>query len=55
MIARRFNLCSVCGHRHGPAYDFHRVLEHFGLKGERATVQCIQKLWQYRKDNHHEP
>jgi hypothetical protein len=52
MIPRRFNLCAVCGHRHGPSYDFRQVLAHFGLKGERATVACIQKLWAH-KDNSH--
>jgi hypothetical protein len=44
-MTRRFNLCSVCGHRHAPAYDFRRVLQRFGLKGERAAVGCIQRLF----------
>jgi hypothetical protein len=25
------------------------VLRHFGLKGERATVACIQKLWKHHE------
>jgi hypothetical protein len=45
MIKRRFNLCSVCGQRHAPAYDYRKVLERFGLKGERAAVECLQKLF----------
>jgi hypothetical protein len=41
----RPNLCAVCGQYHAPAYDFRRVLRQFGLKGNRAAVECVQKLF----------
>jgi hypothetical protein len=50
MIPRRFNLCSVCGRRHAPSYDYRHVLKLFGLKGERAAVACIQKLWAHKDE-----
>jgi hypothetical protein len=41
----RVNLCAVCGQYHAPAYDFRRVLKQFGLKGDRAAVECVQRLF----------
>ena len=39
-----YRICAVCGRRHGVTYGFRNTLAHFGIAGDKATVQCIDKL-----------
>jgi hypothetical protein len=39
-----FRVCAVCGKRHGPIYGFRNTLAYHGIKGDKATVECVRNL-----------
>ena len=39
-----FRVCAVCGRKHGPTYGFKNTLAYHGIKGDKATVECVRKL-----------
>lgn len=39
-----FRVCAVCGKRHGVTYGFRSTLARNGVKGDKATIECIKKL-----------
>jgi hypothetical protein len=39
-----FQVCAVCGERHGVTFGFRSTLARNGIKGDKATIECIGKL-----------
>jgi hypothetical protein len=47
-----FRICAVCGKRHGPTYGFGSTLRRFGIKGDKATVECVRELARRKRGGH---
>lgn len=39
-----YRICAVCGKKHGVTYGFKTILSRNGIKGDKATKECIRKL-----------
>jgi hypothetical protein len=39
-----FRVCAICGRRHAPTYGFRQTLEYYGIKGDKAAVECVRNL-----------
>jgi hypothetical protein len=45
-----FRVCAVCGKRHGVTYGFKTILARNGIKGDKATKECVAKLKSPREE-----
>jgi hypothetical protein len=41
-----YRVCAVCGKRHAATYGFRSTLIRYGIKGDKAAIECVRKLQQ---------
>lgn len=52
--ANRYRVCAVCNKRHAPTLYFRKILERYGISGDRAAIACVLKQARLQRANKQE-